>query len=575
MFRIRSISLCHGRNKKDFVFTDHAFIFGRNSVGKTAFTKVIDYILGSSEDLAHDGLDGIDEVRAYLENEKTKLWIKRNLQGEYFYKRTYRSGYSQVSADTYKDNICNVITQDVDIKAIKVYKKAFEENPTFRSFTFINFVDEIGQGDLGSIFTRGKEVKHIVRIRKIMDFFFNYENIEKIYEKRVELESLELEQNRYKERLAEYSRNLKQIEELFSRLGLSYSDRITDNYDTFRNFRDGFSRKKNKPSGDLVYLTKASYSLSEELKLYSYIKQQSNLSEERKKRTERLLSVLKAIEAENEEYKDEVKVIEETISGIQQDRIILSLTDYDASIKKIAEEKKKIDGQIELLKNQSRESDYESTLKIIALLDNSFRTVEENADIRMISILPNQIVELKKHIKALSNNYSQKMIDDFNLRLTDMYLKSDIKNVEYINDDRNEMTGLEFDPFSQVLVAKHKEGENIVAYTPGSLARHNHLQLLVYLCMFEHLYQNFRKFIYLPILVIDSANQAMDDSSFEEIYPSLIENADRIGVQTIFMSKTKPQVVNESDLIDISEGLNPFHQQQEGKRKKKLKKDRS
>ena len=69
----------------------------------------------------------------------------------------------------------------MDVKAIQVYKKVFEENPSFRSFTFFNFVDEIGQGDLGSIFTRGKDVRHIVRIRKIMDFFFNYENAERIY----------------------------------------------------------------------------------------------------------------------------------------------------------------------------------------------------------------------------------------------------------------------------------------------------------------------------------------------------------------------------------------------------------
>ena len=574
MFRIRSISLCHGRNKKDIVFSDHAFIYGRNSVGKTALTKVIDFVLGSSESLSHDGLDGIDEVRACIENDKTKLWIKRNLQGEYYYKRTVRSEFSQVSAETYKEHICNVITQNIDIKAIKVYQRVFEENPTFRSFTFINFVDEIGQGDLGSIFTRGKEVRHLVRIRKIMDFFFNYENIEKIYEKRVELDALEQELNRYKERLTEYSRNIKQIELLFSKLGLSYSDIISEDYITFKNFKDSFSRKKGKPTGDLIYLTKASHSLSEELKLYSYINQQSKLSYERKRHTERLLSILKSIEAEDDRYKDEIKVIEETINSIQEDRIILSLADYDASIKKISEEKDKIDKQIEMLKNQSKESDYESTLKIITLLENSFQIVEDNADIRQFSILPNQIGELKKEIKALNNSYSQKMINDFNSRLTDMYLKSEIKNVEYLNDDRNEMTGLEFDPFSQVLVAKHKEGENIVAYTPGSLARHNHLQILVYLCMFEHLYQCFRNFIYLPVLVIDSANQAMDDSSFEEIYPSLIENAERIGVQTIFMSKTKPKIVKESDLVDISTGLNPFHQQKEGKKKKLKKIDR-
>lgn len=118
-----------------------------------------------------------------------------------------------------------------------------------------------------------------------------------------------------------------------------------------------------------------------------------------------------------------------------------------------------------------------------------------------------------------------------------------------------------FDPFSQVLVAKHKEGEAVVSYTPGSMARHNHLQLLVYLCMLEYLHKNFGNFIYLPILIIDSADQAMEDTSFEEIYPSLVAIAKSVGIQMIFISKYKPESIEAADLIDITGGLNPFHQQ--------------
>lgn len=79
--------------------------------------------------------------------------------------------------------------------------------------------------------------------------------------------------------------------------------------------------------------------------------------------------------------------------------------------------------------------------------------------------------------------------------------------------------------------------------------------------MLEYLHENFCEFIYLPILIIDSADQPMEEKSFEEIYPSLIEIAKNIGVQTIFVSKDKPTTVNDDDLIDITGGLNPFHQQ--------------
>lgn len=171
------------------------------------------------------------------------------------------------------------------------------------------------------------------------------------------------------------------------------------------------------------------------------------------------------------------------------------------------------------------------------------------------------ITELKKEIKILKNSYSQKGINGFNDRLTKMYIGSSAKNISYLNDDRkDESFKLVFDPFSQVLVAKHKEGESIVSYTPGSMARHNHLQLLVYLCMMEYLHSNFSNFIYLPILIIDSADQPMEDEYFEELYPSFVQEAKKIGVQTIFLSKSRPNTVAENDLVDITEGLNPFLQ---------------
>ena len=109
MFRIRKIVLYKGTDKKEYGFSDNAYVYGHNNVGKTALTKIIDFVLGSSDSLSHDGLDNIEEVGAYIVNEKTELWIKRNLQGEFYYKRTESSGYSLVSAEKYKETICEVL----------------------------------------------------------------------------------------------------------------------------------------------------------------------------------------------------------------------------------------------------------------------------------------------------------------------------------------------------------------------------------------------------------------------------------------------------------------------------------
>ena len=561
MFRMRSITLYRGTEEQEYIFSDNAYVYGHNSVGKTALTKVIDFVLGSSEALSHDGLDNIEGVKAYIENNKTTLWIKRNVQGEYYYKRTEASGYTQISADIYKATICNAITENADTKAIKVYQKVFEETPTFRSFSFVNFVDEIGQGDLGAIFTRGKEIRHLVRIRNIMDFFFNYENIEKIYEKRIELEGLESELKQYNHKVNQYTHSKGRVQKLFLELGLKIEDDMSSNYELFKAFQADFTRKRVKPTGDLVYLSRASHSLSEEIKLYSYLKEQSQEASSRKQRTEQLLSILKSIIAENSEYAEDVNTISDTIKEIQQDNLILSLADYDASIAKIKEDKKRIDEKIEFLKSQASENAYEKTLKLLALLEDHFAIINSMVDLSRANTLTEQVTTLRKEIKELKNSYSQKRIKKFNDRLTQMYIDSSVTNVPYLNDDRKEEEfSLVFDPFSQVLVAKHKEGKAIVSYTPGSMARHNHLQLLVYLCMFEYLHENFNNFIYLPILIIDSADQPMEDKSFEEIYPSLVEEAKEIGIQTIFISKSKPGTVEDKDLVDITEGLNPFHQ---------------
>lgn len=562
MFRIKCITLYKGDEKKDYSFSDNAYVYGHNNVGKTALTKVIDYVLGSSEHLSHAGLDNIDAVGGYLVNDKTELWVKRTIIGEYYYKRTEASEYTLISLDTYKECISELITDIPDEKAVKVYQKVFDENPTYRSFTFLNFLDEIGQGDLGAIFTRGKEIKHLIRIRNIMDFFFNYENIEKLYEKRVELDAIEYELRLYNEKMNQYTHSVDKVKRLFTLLGLPYSNDMQDNQKSFEAFRDDFSRKATRPNDDLVYLTKASHSLAEEIKLYTYLKSQGQEAGNRKARTERLLSTLHSIIAECAEYEEEVKTITKAIEEIKQDRLILSLADYDVSIEKVREQKKAIDAKIALLRSQASELDYDKTLKLLALLEDNFGIINSTVDISRGSQLVTQAKALRKEIRDIKNIYSQKGINAFNNRLTQMYLKSDVISVPYLNDDRNEeQFSLAFDPFSQVLVAKHKDGEAIVSYTPGSMARHNHLQLLVYLCMLEYLHERFTNFIYLPILIIDSADQPMEENSFEEIYPSLIDTAKKIGVQTIFISKTRPKTVDDEDLIDITDGLNPFHQQ--------------
>lgn len=51
----------------------------------------------------------------------------------------------------------------------------------------------------------------------------------------------------------------------------------------------------------------------------------------------------------------------------------------------------------------------------------------------------------------------------------------------------------------------------------------------------------------------------MGVESFEKVYPVLVDFSDKIGLQTIFLSKDLINSVEESDFVDISKGLNKFH----------------
>ena len=183
MFKLESIKFIHNEEIQEYKFTEHSFIFGKNTRGKTALTVAIDYILGSGEKLTYQGLDHIDSIEAHLTNELTNLWIKRDIEGGCFYRRTEESDFTQVSLNIYKDNICLMLMPDLNNRYLDIYTKVFDERPTFRSFNFLNYIDEKGAGDLSVVFTKAKDLKHNIRVRNIMNFFFNFEKIEQIYEK--------------------------------------------------------------------------------------------------------------------------------------------------------------------------------------------------------------------------------------------------------------------------------------------------------------------------------------------------------------------------------------------------------
>lgn len=561
MFKIESLTFYHENDSQTYDFSSHAFVYGANTVGKTAMTKAINYVLGSTDPLSYQGLDNIDSIEAHLSNQKTNLWIMRTIDGRYCYKRTLNSEYTDVSAETYKDNICLIISPEIDHHFSDVYYKVFDEKPSFRSFNFLNYVEEKGLGDLSSVFTMAKELRHQIRIQKIMNFFFNYQNIEKIYEKEMELEEVERNLKSLQLDYQDYTRMHNQQKSLFNELQLRYTGNIQKDYDTFLDFKNSFVRKKKNESKDIVYLSKSSFALAEQIKLYEFMKQQSDKMQERKERSKRLLSILLSIVSTAPEYADYVDFIEKNIIEIDSENVILSLTDYQKAIKAIEGEKQQIDEHINRLKGETQELRYEDAIKKVGLLEHVFSILTKAVDVETMSKLEAKAQSLKKEVKELRSSFDKESIRSFNQQLTSLYLDNNL-DIKHVIEDSNETEfSLEFDPFRLCLFAQHKENEYTTQYMPGSMARQTHLQLLVYLNMFAYLQKKFKGFVFAPILIIDSANQPMGADSFQKVYPVLVSIAEEIGIQTIFLSKDLINSITSDDLIDISNGLNKFHNQ--------------
>lgn len=59
MFKVDLIRFNHADEFQEYKFSEHSFVYGKNTRGKTALTMAIDYILGSSDKLTYQGFDCI------------------------------------------------------------------------------------------------------------------------------------------------------------------------------------------------------------------------------------------------------------------------------------------------------------------------------------------------------------------------------------------------------------------------------------------------------------------------------------------------------------------------------------
>lgn len=130
-------------------------------------------------------------------------------------------------------------------------------------------------------------------------------------------------------------------------------------------------------------------------------------------------------------------------------------------------------------------------IKKVGLLEHIFTVISREADVGKIVLLQSEAAQLKQEIKNLKTAFDQAKIKRFNSQLTELYIESKLK-VKHLEEDRQEASfSLEFDPFRLCLFASKLEDGRETHFTPGSMTRQTHLQILIYLNMFRYLKENF------------------------------------------------------------------------------------
>lgn len=568
MFKIVNLRLNYSKNieSSNYDFDDVTYIYGKNNTGKSAMVYTLDFCLGKSNCslIEKEGLDNIVSVELELADSMDSLFLKRTCN-EYYYKYFKDDEYLSADENLYKQIISTFINKG-NKKYLEEFSLLNDENLSFRGFTFFNYIDEKGLGNLSSIFSRAKDYEHQRRVRKIMTFLYNYKNVHKIFELRIKEKNLITKLNYYNDAMIKYKYIRKEIKNYFIELNLDCGGKISELYNRFIDYKNRFSRiePKDIKMNDLNQLIKASYALSEELKYQINLETQSQKLIYRNEKAQLMLSALQEVVRNDAHWKKYMDRIEYLIDKNKSDIDVLSIKDYAKTIKAIKEKKESIDKKIQSISNGMNKTSYEKTMNILSVLEHLFGNLKNLEYINEYDKIKNELDETQKQIKELTKLFDDNLTKSFNEILLSWY--SELKETVSFAKEDFEKTGfcIEFNPIQTYLIGKHTKddlGEKHV-YNPGSMARATTWQILACLANLKILNDNFKELPFMRLLVIDGINQPFDEdlNSYPKVFELLKRISKEAGIQLVVVSTIdRKNVDGKKEQIDICKGFNKAH----------------
>ena len=566
MFKIDYLKVNYEDNTIEpslYEFGDSVYIFGENNVGKTIMLQAIDYVLGKSDFVLEDrdGLENIISLEAKLVNDGRTLFISRSRYNDFGYKYSEDDvAYLTVDANMYKQEITAFILNE-NSNYFETFKNYLDEDLSFRAFTFINFLDEKGLGNLTNIFPRISTYYNQKRARKLMTFVFNYNNVSKI----IELMNEQTELNKTLKTLIEqkttYNYSVAVIRREFIELQIPFKteDSLQALKEAFDLFSKAFYRdaiEKRYASKDLGVLLRISCSLSEELKYQENLWQQTKLLDSRNVKSEKLLTAFRELVLLDENYSVYVDDIEALIKKQKLSHDILSVKDFEKTIREIKAKKADIDRQIAVCQKGLNKDSYENILKAIGRIEQAFTNISNIPNLDEITFAEERVKQIEEEISKLRKDFDNTLKTKFDETMLMFYKELD--KVKFVADDLNQKNfKILFDPVKITVCGerlKPNSDDISVAYMPGSMARETTWQIIAYLTMFKLFKERFKELPLMPVLFIDGLDQPYDEdiNSYPNIYSFIRDKALEIGVQLFVVSTHDGRLIGINDQVHIT-----------------------
>lgn len=548
---------------------------GKNSSGKTEFYLFLDYMFGSSDNIAKRPWykDCLSRATMYFEYNNTAFIITRTKDPERNYLCYADEKISEViDLRQYKDKLNSIFAQDIQL--LRNIRDFTNEELSYRSFTMFNFLGEKGQGKIQDFLDKCINIKYSVKLNPILNFIFN-NNLEKIYELQRELDSLlqevkELEYNVQKQGFVinQVNENLQKIDGNILYNGKN-PDEISARLTAIKEMRNEDQKVERRNIADLEVMYN---NLSEQIKVYENnaadAKQFENDNENRRK----LLFKLQELVDDNSDFNYLVQPIQALLNDIDNSIFFSNYIISDNTVKELKKQRDQI--KTEIRRNDSRFKCYnlEQKSKAIALIEE-YLTIELICSEDILKEKKKRIREIRDELKALQNSDDTKKINELSNFITELYCSA--KDTSSVVSDDLQQYGFKIkylkkgnilQPTIFTKADEESDSGKQTNYYIGSMARHTLIQLCGYLSFLKILLENSR-YPVIPILVIDHISKPFDEKNSSAIGAVISKAYKTIGKENlqIFIfddedyEKLQLQPDHAENLVtDTKTGFSPF-----------------